>query len=202
MPGLNLFGIHSSYAENDYGQLFYALARILKPSLVVELGTYMGYSALHFAAAMRDNTSVNSELHMIDLWEAYSYRRCTKNVTMEHFRHSELLGVNNLKLEFINADAEQSWTNYEDDSIDILHVDLSNDGRSLNRCLQAWSPKLNRDGLLLFEGGSQERDRIDRMVKYQKSPIRDFIDSHWFTDHFEAVTLAPFPSLTISRLKK
>jgi predicted O-methyltransferase YrrM len=47
------------------GRLFYLLVRMLKPKRIVEFGMSMGISALHFAAALKDNgsgTLISTEL--------------------------------------------------------------------------------------------------------------------------------------------
>ena len=51
MYNLILSGIRSSYAENHLGDFFYSTVLTHKPALVVELGSFMGYSSLHIAAA-------------------------------------------------------------------------------------------------------------------------------------------------------
>ena len=42
---------YSSYGKSNYGELFYNLVRVYRPSKVVELGTEAGYSAYHIAKA-------------------------------------------------------------------------------------------------------------------------------------------------------
>ena len=75
----------SSYAQNNFGNLFYSLVIIYKPRLVVELGTYHGYSGLNMAFALRDLAENQSELHLVDLWDEYPYRHCSKETAQSHF---------------------------------------------------------------------------------------------------------------------
>ena len=202
MNDLNLEGIESSYIQNHYGDLFYSLIRIEQPSLVVELGTYLGFSGLHMAAALRDNKHGESELHLIDLWDRYKYRHCSIETTTENFRKNDLLNLENATVRFKNQDAFEISADYEETSIDFLHIDVSNDGGTLERCVESWHPKIRLNGTLVMEGGSAERDQIDWMVKFSKKPIESFLTSSWFKEHFQATTVQPFPSLTLARRVK
>lgn len=199
MVKLDLSDVNSSYREFDFGSLFYALLRVNRPTSVVELGTLMGYSALHLASALRDNTGVQSELTLIDLWDKYPYRHCSQATTENNFKKNNLIDLPNCKVSFRNEDGLSSSVHFADQSIDCLHIDTSNDGTSLELTLEKWYAKLCPDALLLLEGGSEERDRIDWMQKYSKKPIRAFLNSDWFRRRFEFTVITPFPSLTIAR---
>ncbi len=201
MADLIIEGIQSSYLKNDFGLIFYSLVKTHKPGLVVELGTYMGYSALYMAKALIENAPdhLTSELHLIDLWDRYPYRHCSLQTTREYFIKNGFLSHPEIKICFKNQDAFEAFQHYSENSIDILHIDISNDGEKLKRCIKKWHTKLKLNGLLLFEGGSRERDTYAWMVQYKKVPIEHFKNSTWFTKHYEFVTLIPFPSLTIAR---
>ena len=196
---LNLEGVESSYAKHKLGSVFYSLARSEKPTLIVELGTYMGYSSLHLAAALKDNNPTKSELHLIDLWNEYPYRHCSLEQAEENFRKNQLLEQINTRVVFKQSDAFSIASDYQDSSIDLLHIDISNDGNSLKDCLELWEQKIRPGGLLLFEGGSSERDQVEWMKEYGKTPISDFIEQKEFSSRFEHCTLQDFPSLTIAR---
>ncbi len=195
---LELTGVQSSYRHNRFGDVFYALTVALKPQTVVELGTFMGYSALHIAAALCDSDK-NSTLTMIDLWDMYPYRHCSLETTREHFRRNGLLDLDNVACNFINKDAFRAHNDFEAHAIDMLHIDISNDGEKLARCMHGWHDKLKPGALVLIEGGSEERDSIEWMIEHEKEPIRKFLISEWFRRKFEFATLEPFPSLTIAR---
>jgi len=202
MYNLILSGIRSSYAENHLGDFFYSTVLAHKPALVVELGAFMGYSALHIAAALRDNKTTQSELHIIDLWEKPPSCDCSMETLVQNFDRNELLNLPHCKVSFTNEDAFETYSNYRINSLDLLHVDIRNDGDSLERCINLWHDKIKLGGILLFEGGSAERDSIDWMKESNRKPIRSFIQSDWFQEHYEAVTMQPFPSLTFARKVK
>ena len=200
-PLLDLSGVESSYKEACYGGLFYSLVRTHKPCLVVELGSYLGYSGLHMAAGLRDNASLASALHLIDLWDSYPFRHCSMADTKGHFAKNGLLDVPHCAVNFLNADAAAACATFADGSVDFLHIDISNDGAKMAEVVPSWERKLSREpnALLVVEGGSPARDRVEWMMTYNKSPLRSWLESRWVTERFTWFTFEPFPSLTLMR---
>ena len=58
--------------------------------------------------------------------------------------------------------------------------------------------KLRREGLLLLEGGSSDRDNIQWMNKYKFKKIKPYLDKLRFKD-YDIFTFDKMPSLTIIR---
>ena len=87
--------------------------------------------------------------------------------------------------QFVTLHKRDAFTvheDYDDHSVCFLHVDLSNDGEVLRKIVERWDDKLSFGGLLLFEGGSEERDNVAWMQKYNKAPIKDEIESYLLID--------------------
>lgn len=179
---------YSSYEENNYGELFNSLIRIYQPEKVVELGTKAGYSAYHIARGLKANGK--GRLDCYDLWEDYQFSSVPKFFAEENLKefkkiitlnHEEAIGI------------EKKYK-----SIDILHVDLSHDGTILEKTVPYWIDKVRR--LIIIEGGSKERDKVEWMIKYKKMPIK-----RWLKDFtlkradIQCLTIEPFPSITIIR---
>ncbi|MBI2043089.1 class I SAM-dependent methyltransferase [Candidatus Pacearchaeota archaeon] len=175
----------SSYEENDYGSVFYGLVRALKPKLIVELGTKNGYSAFHIARALKENGFGN--IHCYDLWEKYQYSSCPISIAKENLKEFINSGAAILKLK----DAKDVHRDF--DSVDILHVDLSNHGEILEQIIPYWLPKVK--SLIILEGGSEERDNIEWVKKYNKQPIRNWLNNN--KNKFRYIVLKSFPSLTL-----
>ena len=181
---------HSSYEKSYYGDFFYALMRVYQPEKVVELGTKAGYSAYHIARGLKVNGK--GSLDCYDLWEKYQFKSVPKSVAQENLRQFS----NILQLEL--RDAIGVDKKYK--IVDILHVDLSNEGSILEEIVPFWIDKTRQ--LIIIEGGSMERDKVEWMIKYKKMPIRiwlrDFKSKHPDIEYF---TIEPFPSVTIIRKK-
>lgn len=181
---------YSSYEKNNYGDLFYALMRIYQPEKVVELGTKSGYSAYNIARGLKVNGK--GSLDCYDLWEKYQFKSESKSVAGENLRQFSDI----LQLELRNAIGVDK--KYK--KIDILHIDLSNEGSILEKIVPHWIDKVNQ--FIIIEGGSSERDKVEWMIKYKKMPI-----VKWLKDFkskrldIEYLTIEPFPSVTIIRKK-
>ena len=179
----------SSYKDHGYGCFFYALTRILKPSQSVELGVLQGFSLLTIAAALRDNGG--GSIQGFDLFEDYPFH---------HENYANVLNrihVCGLQTwaQIHRADAFQAHEWF--DRVDILHVDVSNNGDTYRRIFEQWASKVRQ--AILFEGGSADRDRVEWMVKYGKPPIAQALKeiSQAYRD-WAIIVLEPFPSLTVA----
>ena len=181
---------YTSYEKNNYGELFYALMRIYQPKKVVELGTKAGYSAYHMARGLRVNGK--GRLYCYDLWENYEFNSVPKSVAKENLK--EYKGIISLKSRNVIGVDELHK------SIDILHVDLGNEGEILKSIISHWIDKVNQ--LIIIEGGSMERDKVDWMIKYKKKPIGSWLEKFsQLRGDIEYFTIEPFPSLTIIKKK-
>lgn len=164
--------IQSSYAENNYGAVFYNTIKSYAPGIGVELGVLHGYSTLYIAKALRDNGF--GHLHSYDLWDQYSYNHGDMQQVGTMLKQRN---VGNF-VTLYNMDAFEVHKLYEKNSIDFLHIDISNNGDILEKMFDNWDPILRCMGLFFFEGGSEERDKIEWMVKYNKKPIRPVVLNH------------------------
>ena len=181
---------HSSYEKSNYGEFFYGLMRLYQPKKVVELGTKAGYSAYHIARGFKANGK--GTLDCYDLWEKYQFKSVPQSVAQENLKEFS----NILQLELRNAIGVDK--KYK--TVDILHVDLSNEGGILKKIIPHWIDKVSQ--MIIAEGGSKERDQVEWMIKYKKMPI-----AKWLADFarkrsdIEYITIEPFPSVTIIRKK-
>lgn len=178
----------SSYEENNYGDFFYSLMRVYKPKKVVELGTKAGFSSYHMARGLKDNGE--GKLYCYDLWEKYPFHSVPKSVAEKNlkkykdivkFKLRNVIGVDKLHK-----------------SVDILHVDISNEGGILAKIIPFWVNKTRQ--FIIIEGGSKERDKVEWMSKYKKKSIRKWLEA--FNKKYkdmEYLTVEPFPSVTIIR---
>ena len=176
---------YSSYEQNNYGNFFYTLMRVYQPETVVELGTKAGYSTYHIARGLRDNGK--GKLDCYDLWEKYQFNSVPLSQTQANLKEFNKI------ISFNQRDAIGMDESYK--SIDILHVDLSNDGILLEQVIPNWIHKTNQ--LIIMEGGSDERDKIEWMVKNNKLPIKTWLEDFSRRTNIKYLTIEPFPSVTL-----
>ena len=56
---------------------------------------------------------------------------------------------------------------------DLLHVDVSNKGDTITRLYESVSERIAQGAAVIFEGGSEERDNVEWMIKYNATKIND-----------------------------
>jgi hypothetical protein len=191
--------MRSSYIENNYGEVFEAIVDSLHPLLVVELGVLDGYSLLHLAQGIKKANCTNSHIDAYDLFEGYSYKHGTKEEVqrkVDEQGYSELISL-------YKEDAFKVSEKYQNGTVHLLHVDISNTGETIKEIMSQWDNKIVHGGQILFEGGSEERDNVEWMIKYNKKPIKPEIESNpIINSKYVYGTYLKFPSLTVLLKKR
>lgn len=187
--------MRSSYIDNNYGNIFRALILAQRPKFVVECGILDGYSTMHIASALKFNRSRGTESQFLafDLWDEYEY----KHGQIEDV--CSMLRTNGLgkEVQLGNCDAFKIAKSFLDNSIDFLHMDISNDGDKLIKTLEVWRSKISKNGMIAFEGGSEERDE-GWIKEYGYKPIRpELINNPIVYENWDIQIMLPFPSLTL-----
>lgn len=183
--------MRSSYIENNYGDTIFSVVSAFKPHILVELGVLDGYSTMHIAKAVEDNRC--GHLYAYDLFEDYPYKHGIYSEVREKLDEYGYLKFTDLA----RMDAYEVHNHHADNSVSFLHVDISNTGETLKRIMQQWDSKMVYGGVILFEGGSEERDEIEWMKKYNMPPIKPELESNQIIkDKYVFGTYLKFPSLT------
>lgn len=171
------------------------------PSLVVECGVLDGYSTFNIAWALRHNfvnRGIQSNFIAYDLWEGYEYKHGYFDEVATMLRKNGLL---NHYVNLHYGDAFQVHGNFQDRTVDFLHMDISNDGEKLYRTIDLWGPKISQGGIIAFEGGSLERDNIEWMKKFDKEPMQPvltkIIEDDPLGKYWSFQIFTEFPSLTL-----
>ena len=187
----------SSYAQNNLGEIFLTHIKCFRPLVAVELGVLDGYSTSFIAQGLKVNKerwNISGHLDAYDLWENYQYK------------HGDFIAVSNMLVdldikEFVTlhkGDAFEVWKNYADKSIHFLHVDISNTGEILRDIMALWDRKIYQGSIVIFEGGSEERDRIGWMIEHNKLPIKPELESNpIIKKNYIYATYLQWPSITV-----
>lgn len=182
--------LESSYVENGYGQILYDTALKNHTIRAIEIGCYQGYSTIYIAAAI--NNRGGGELEVYDAWDWYKYKHCLEAQTRMNVKKAGFHHLCKFKQAFaLNVQ------NYLRGCYDLVHIDISNDGDIFEWATSLFSKYIPKNGLLILEGGSEERDRVEWMTKYNKMPIHPLIERGFV--NWEVELLEPFPSMTIMR---
>jgi len=190
--------MRSSYLENNYKRIFFALVEAFRPPNCIELGVLDGYSSVAIGKGLKHNFTLGRtgmpRLDSYDLWGDYQYKHGDTAQVQETINSEGLKDYIFLH----KGDALKVHENYGPRSVQLLHVDISNTGDILKYMVEAWTEKLCHWGLLLFEGGTKERDEVEWMVKYNKKPIRPELHSNPDIQKFYTYgTYRHWPGLTV-----
>jgi hypothetical protein len=195
------FKMRSSYKENNYGDVLSALVIGKRPEVCIELGVLDGYSTVHIGLALQFNRTafgVDGFLECWDLWNQYEYKHGNKEEVQKTLDEYALTPY----IKLFSGDAFEAAELYQDGAIDFLHVDISNDGETLKKVMEIWSHKMKPYGMIVFEGGSKERDQVEWMTKYNKPPIFEEIrNNELIREEFNYIIFTKFPSMTIFQRK-
>tara|TARA_R110000868_G_scaffold404810_3_gene683352 strand:+ start:634 stop:1224 length:591 start_codon:yes stop_codon:yes gene_type:complete len=176
--------IESSYKEHNIGQTLYDYVRKHKPQKIVEFGCLYGYSTVAMALALKANGFGTIDCY--DLWNDYQYKHTSQSTTMKNLKQ---YGVDKY-VQLVRGDYYQ-WLQ-DPSKFDLLHLDISNDGDVIADTYNSLIKHTKGGGVVLFEGGSIERDQVEWMQKYNKTPIQS-VKKH--TGY--SILNANFPSLSI-----
>lgn len=180
--------MRSSYIINNYESFFEGLVRIHDPKLIVECGVLDGYSLISMARGAKKTVRVVG----FDLFEDYEF----KHGSVEAIEFEAWKSNVDDKITLVKKDAILAAEDFDDETVDLLHIDISNDGDNLRQMFNVWGRKIKKGGLFVFEGGSEERDSVEWMVKYKKTPIKLFKDYIKLMS-WDCITFLPYPSLTV-----
>ena len=159
--------IYSSYKENDLGQVLYDTVIKYKPKKIVEFGCLYGYSTISMAQAIRD-LDMGGEIIAYDLWDKYQYRHTQMQVTQKSIDDYKLTEYVKLR----DCDYEKWLDNPE--PFDLLHLDIGSTGDLIFKTFFKLQEYIQAGSIIVFEGGTIERDNVEWMSKYNKIPIYQF----------------------------
>ncbi len=141
----NLFGLG---AWTDHLHFGYDVVAVLRPRLLVELGTDRGESYFAFCQATVENKT-GTQCFAVDNWrgdlhvggyDEATYRQVVAH-NDEHYR-----GLSTL----VRNDFDDALARFDDNSIDLLHLDALHTEEAVRHDLARWLPKLRPGGILLL----------------------------------------------------
>jgi hypothetical protein len=126
----------------------YDLVAVLKPALLVELGVDRGESYFGFCQSAVENRT-GTRCFGVDTWQgdqhAGGYDETTFRQVSEH-NQANYAGFSSL----IRARFDDALGRFENDSIDVLHLDGLHTEKAVRHDLGSWLPKLRPGGILLL----------------------------------------------------
>lgn len=178
----------SSYNNNlNYSDLFKVICLLINPKQIVEIGVLNGYSL----KSLCDNSSKTCKINAYDIFDEFNGNSANKEKILNEFKNYD-----NIKIEY--GDYYKVVNTFQDNSIDILHIDIANNGTVFEFLFKNYIKKIKKGGVIILEGGTPERDNIEWMIKYNKKKIVPVIEK--YKSIYEIKTFGTIPGITIIKL--
>ena len=176
--------MRTSYNKKDmtYGEFIQSIVQIANPSKIVEIGILDGYSLESFAIAAN-----NAKILAYDIFDDFVGNHSNETTLKQKFD-----GFKNVKISY--GDFYKLHDSIND--ADIIHIDIANNGDVFEHTMLNYYPKMKLGGIIMFEGGSNDRDNVEWMNKYQKNKINPVIQKY-VANGYNIKIYGSFPSITV-----
>ncbi len=140
----------------------YDLVKNFQPETIVELGSYKGTSLYSFLQATKD-TDLRTKVFAVDSWEGdeqtgfygEEYFNNLKAIVDKYYGSQD---VQLMKMYF-----DEALDKFDDDSIDLLHIDGLHTYEAVKHDYVSWSPKVKKDGVILFHDTYEETFGVKKL---------------------------------------
>jgi predicted nucleic acid-binding Zn-ribbon protein len=133
------------------------LMEVLKPAIFVELGTYSGVSYCAFCQAVLE-LHLNTSCYAIDSWKGDPHNGYYVSEILADLQehHDPLYGSFSC---LIQTEFDQALQNFNNGTIDLLHIDGYHTYEAVKHDFEVWLPKMSNKGVIIFHDiNVRERD--------------------------------------------
>jgi hypothetical protein len=124
------------------------LVQQLKPEIIVELGTHSGNSFFAFCEAVKEN-NLPTKSYAVDSWQgdeqAGFYAEEVYENVAKHLQENYADNAVLLRMKF-----DEATPHFENNSIDLLHIDGLHTYEAVKHDFENWLPKLSDKAIVLF----------------------------------------------------
>lgn len=135
----------------------YDFVSFFKPQIIVELGSYYGCSAFAFAQSIKDK-GLESKFYGIDTWQGddFTENDYKKNVFLAFSEVAKSCFANQ-EVNMIRKTFDEAIDDFEDNSIDLLHIDGSHHYEDAKHDFETWLSKVKSGGVIMFHDISSDK---------------------------------------------
>ena len=141
------------------GHVYFAYDLIFNtsPGLIVELGTHRGHSFFSFAQAVKDK-GIDTKMYAIDSWEGDKQAGFYGDEIYNNVGKIAKEFYPAQKINFMRGHFNTFVKDFENNSIDILHIDGLHTYAAVKTDLNDWLPKVKKDGIILLHDISEKSE--------------------------------------------
>ena len=164
----------------DHAPFAFWLVDALKPRRFVELGSHNGYSFFAFCEAVQSGR-LGTECFAVDLWGGDEHAGYYGDEVFQNvWNHNEAHYASFARL--VRASFDDAVSQFEDGSIDLLHIDGRHFYEDVKHDFETWEPKLSDRAVVLFHD-TNVREREFGVFKYWQEvtggkPAFEFLHGH------------------------
>ena len=133
----------------------YDLVRYYEPKVIVELGSHYGCSAFTFCQAVKD-AGLETKLNFVDTWQGDDFTSKYNDDVYNIFMRTINDFYQNQDTNVMRMFFDEAVTQFEDKSIDILHIDGSHHFDDIKRDFDTWYPKVKDNGIIMLHDTSSD----------------------------------------------
>jgi|WetSurMetagenome_2_1015567.scaffolds.fasta_scaffold00204_6 organic radical activating enzyme len=135
----------------------YDLIRNVKPKLIVELGTHKGTSFFSFCQAVKD-ARYDASMYAIDTWTGDEQAGFYDETVFNDVNKIKEEYYGGLKISLLRKTFDEAVGEFEDNSIDLLHIDGFHSYDAVKHDFDTWFHKVKKDGVILMHDIFISRD--------------------------------------------
>lgn len=152
------------------------LVRLLKPGLIVELGTEYGDSYLAMCQAVAE-AGLGTRCFAVDTWQGDAHTGAYHEAVYQHVLRNH--GAYATFSTLLRMRFDEALPRFADGSIDLLHIDGLHTYEAVRHDFDTWLPKVSKRGVVLFH------DTAERGRDFGVWRMWEEVSVRWPSCHFE-----------------